>query len=192
MARYREKDHKQAFELYRVLGSFNSVSKQKGIPSPATIMRWSSVDFKCPFHCGWHGYENLENRIQREVREQANGGEREWDETDEKGIEPYVQSDLTKLRIIRELEAEVVNALRNGNLKPPATIEEAQRVLSRLWAEDRNILGLPEQRAEIVPDVKIDIDPILEMLDPDKLEEGKEYLQREYSRQTHPDTARAA
>lgn len=101
--KYKPDDHKRAFGLYRELGSYYAVSKEPGMPSRDTLMRWSRPNFACK--CGFHGWEDLEKRIRREVRkrwEQECKAADRTDRTDERiksDLEKYIRPDLKKLQI---------------------------------------------------------------------------------------------
>lgn len=148
--KYGPEDHKRAFELYRELGTFFAVSKQKGMPSRATLMRWASPEYNAKCSCGYHGWDELEKKIKKEVRA------RNWvsSETDEQDVsqpdlEKYVRADLEKLKINRAIEAQILKELANKSFEPPKTLMDAQKMLYEIWREDRVITGEPESIREI-------------------------------------------
>ena len=149
-SKYGPKDHKRAFELYRQLGSFYAVSKQKGMPSHQTLMRWARPDFDCP--CGYHGWDDLEKKIRAKVREKAKAADEQGGQNlseEEQVLDKYVRADLDKLKINRAIEAQALKAIKDGIAEPPSTLSEIQKIIYEAWREDRVILGEPESIREV-------------------------------------------
>lgn len=149
--KYKERDHRRAFELYRELGSFHAVSKEKGMPSRATLLRWSMLDFDCS--CKFHGWEALEKRIREEVKAR----DEQSDKTDEQGLplselEKYIRPDLEKLKINRVIEKQAYDAIiaeeKKGRVAPPDTLSEAQHIIHTGWRSDALIRGEEGERVD--------------------------------------------
>ena len=172
--KYTAADHKRAYELYRTLGSFSAVSREEGMPTVGTVWQWASAGYKCPFNCQWHDWEKLETRIQNALRARVKEEDVAGDQKDQKilkGLEHYIQSDINKLKVNRALEAVVLKKLQEGLLEGPETISEGQSLLYKTWSQDRLIMGEPTDRSAVdlnLGGTQIDIDKILEALEPDE------------------------
>ena len=143
--KYKPDDHKRAFELYRELGSFYAVSKEKGMPSHCTLLRWARPSFNCS--CGFHGWDALEERISKEVKARSKQvGEQ--DEQIKPDLEKYVLPDLKKLQIIRTIEKKAFDAIMAGIAVDPDTLSEGQRIIFAGWREGRVITGEPVEAIE--------------------------------------------
>jgi|AntAceMinimDraft_18_1070375.scaffolds.fasta_scaffold98610_1 hypothetical protein len=140
--KYKKASHKRAFELYRELGSFYAVSHERGMPSQATLMRWSRPGFDCD--CGFHGWEALEKQIKSDTRDRWNQ-EREsshaTDETNQPDLEEFVRPDLEKLKINRMIEKQAFDAIKAKLAAAPDTLGEAMKIIHALWRQDRLIVG---------------------------------------------------
>lgn len=148
--RYTKKDHKRAFELFREIGSLYGVSQVKGMPSPATLMRWSRPGFRCA--CGFHGWQELEEQIRRDARRIWQEEREKAGETDEKvfpDLAEYVLSDLKKLQINRVIEKKAFDAIQEGGAEAPQTLAEAAKIIHAGWRSDSEILGYPTNRVEL-------------------------------------------
>ena len=149
-SRYRKADHKKAFKLYRELGTFYAVAQEKGMPTEMTIWRWSQSGFNC--NCGYHGWDELEKKIRREVREQLENTDDishvtevtdDSSEIKQPNLQEFIRPDLEKLKVNRVIEKKVFNAIKEDTAASPDTLGEAMRIIHSLWREDRVILGEP-------------------------------------------------
>jgi len=139
--KYGKACHRRAFELYRELGSFYAVSKERGMPSHQTLIAWARPGYRCD--CGFHGWDALEERIKREVKtrdRQENGQDGQVDGPD---LDEYILSDLKKLKINRTIEKKAFDAIAEGIAVEPDTLGEAQKIIHAGWREDRVIRGEP-------------------------------------------------
>lgn len=149
--KYKESHHRRAFELYRELGSFYAVSKEKGMPSHCTLLRWASPTFNCS--CKFHGWEALEKRIRAEVKARdEQSGEQDEHSPPLSELEKYIRPDLEKLKINRVIEKQAYDAIiaedEKERVAPPDTLSEAQKIIHTGWREDRLIRGEPGERVD--------------------------------------------
>lgn len=143
--KYGKDHHRRAFELYRELGSFYAVSREKGMPHRKTLLRWSMSDFDCA--CGFHGWDTLEKQIKDEVKIR----DAQVNATDAQGpdLEKYILPDLKKLQINRMIEKKAFEAIKEEVAALPDTLVEAQKIIYAGWREDRVIRGEPGEITEI-------------------------------------------
>ena len=125
------------------------------MPSVQTLIRWSLPGYDCD--CGFHGWEDLEKQIKSEVRRQAEEGEVSSDSTDgidgtigEQGpdLQDFIRPEIDQLKINRIAEKQIVDAMSEGMLTTPETLDAGVSLLHKIWRDDCRILGEPVEVIE--------------------------------------------
>lgn len=181
--KYTARHHRKAFELYMALRSFHAVSQEKGMPTSTTLFRWSAPDYPCQYGCPYHGWEELERQKEAEVAKRLAEQERNGNVTEvvPEGLESYIYGDIEDLKfnkaassLIRRLLHETLTAAqkdKKGPLDLPSTLKECVATEIIIRADNRLILGSPTERKSLdlnLGATQIDIDKILEAVEPDE------------------------
>lgn len=140
--RYTEDDHRRAFEIWLVNGSYREVEVKSGIPMYAAVA-WAKAEYTCRFGCPWHGWEHLREAQKKAVRKElapvAEKREREFSMAQAPAapkppsryelVRRIVRSDLERLAQLEVLYAKAFYDATGVNLGVPQLIDDQGNVI---------------------------------------------------------------